>query len=172
MKKYKSFKLNNPRLSEGAPGEANFFSNFVFKKKRIMTKKNIDSDATNNINNNNFGNKNIVAKNIKNIDNNDIQIADDLNENLKIDDFNKDLNKNNIIQNNNNIENELRAKKLNNRFIMNKRQFYTINTKEDNNINKKDFININFNNNLRIKEIKNQNNINLNKNIGECFVFN
>ena len=165
MKKYKSFKLNNPRLSEGAPGEANFFSNFVFKKKRIMTKKNIDSDATNNINNNNFGNKNIVAKNIKNIDNNDIQIADDLNENLKIDDFNKDLNKNNIIQNNNNIENEFRAKKLNNRFIMNKRQFYTINTEEDNNINKKDFININFNNNLRIKEIKNQNNINLNKNI-------
>ena len=141
-----------------------------------MSKENIDSDTINNINNNNFGNKNIAAKNIKNIDNIDIHSDDlnDLNENLKIDDFKKDLNKPNKKENlnrkinlnkDNNIESAFRTKKLNNRLIMNKREFYTINTEEDNNINKKDFINDYFNNPLRVNEVNNQNNINLNKNI-------
>ena len=153
------YRINQKLLSERKPTY----------KRRFITQNNDDNDNRSelipkNINKNKIEieKRNLLCGNIDDIN------TDDINQNFKIDDYQNNLDKqkkikklDNDILNNNSNEKEVINYKLRNRLRFNKR-FLTVNSKENNNINKSEFLK--NSNNQRINEVKNPNKILFNNN--------
>ena len=157
-------KLNEYRMNQKLLSERK-----LTYKRRFITQNNNDNDNRSelipkNINKNKIEieKRNLLGGNIDDIN------TDDINQNFKIDDYQNSLDKqkkikklDNDILNNNSNEKEVINYKLRNRLRFNKR-FLTVNSKENNNINKSEFLK--NSNNQRINEVKNPNKILFNNN--------